>query len=225
MPACQHPDIQKFDGLRCCLSCGAAVFEDLVESEDGGDFATSPDYHYRRLNYELGHEIRLVVLNPGKGAEELRCDITHANLLDMPAYEAVSYTWATTSGNTSISRYVLCHGKKIGITENCDSLLRSLRRRGQNRTIWVDAICIDQSNIVERNHQVKLMATIYSNASQVVAYLGPDSISTNNVVAYLEDTSRQELMETPSTLDVAEFLHLPYFDRVWVSLLLTELST
>jgi hypothetical protein len=215
MPACQHPDIQKFDGLRCCLSCGEAVFEYVVDPEEDADLAPSSDYHYRRLNYELGHEIRLVVLSPGKGTEELRCDLIHVNLLDMPAYEAVSYTWATITGDTSFSGHILCHGKKIAITENCESLLRTLRRRGRNRAIWVDAVCIDQLNTMERNHQVKLMATIYSNASQVVAYLGPYN-RTDKVITYLDNTSDKARMSALDRLDITGFLGRPYFDRVWV---------
>lgn len=39
--------------------------------------------------------------------------------------------------------------------------------------MWVDAVCIDQSNIVERNHQVKSMASVFSEASKVLVWLGP----------------------------------------------------
>jgi hypothetical protein len=38
--------------------------------------------------------------------------------------------------------------------------------------IWIDALCIDQSNLPERNHQVKLMSALYSQARHVVAWLG-----------------------------------------------------
>jgi hypothetical protein len=36
----------------------------------------------------------------------------------------------------------------------------------------VDAICIDQSNIAERNSQVQIMCSIYSNADLVILWLG-----------------------------------------------------
>jgi hypothetical protein len=41
--------------------------------------------------------------------------------------------------------------------------------------LWVDAICIDQSNIEERNHQVKLMDLIYKNAKIVFMWLGEEA--------------------------------------------------
>lgn len=221
MPVCRHPDVQKFDGLRCCLSCGEAVFEDVYEFQQDLDLSTSTNYRYRRLNYELGQEIRLVVLYPGKELEDLTCDIIHVNILDQPVYEAVSYTWATVHGDVSFSGNINCCGKKIAITKNCESVLRSLRRLGRNRKIWVDAICIDQENTAERNHQVKLMATIYSNASQVLAYLSTaTSTSLDKVIGHLDGSSGRLRNQTDAQnrYDVANFLRMPYFDRVWVSM-------
>jgi hypothetical protein len=83
---CRHPDIQKFDGVRCCLSCGEAVFETFQEPQDCTDTST---YQYGRLNYTLGHEIRLIVLYPGDSLDDVVCDLIHVNLMDKPAYEAL----------------------------------------------------------------------------------------------------------------------------------------
>ncbi|EAT92408.1 hypothetical protein SNOG_00913 [Parastagonospora nodorum SN15] len=219
MPACRHPDIQRFDGFRCCLSCGETTFEDAEKPEQGSDLTASTGYQYRRLNYELGQEIRLVVLYPGKELEDITCDIIHVNLLDKPIYEAVSYTWATEDGDLSMSAKIKCRNGNIAVTRNCESVLRSLRLKGRNRKIWVDAICIDQKSILERNHQVKLMATIYTNASQVVASLTTDtSLSFERVLRLLDGSSRQsnQRQETPSRREFARFICMPYFDRVWI---------
>jgi hypothetical protein len=226
--SCRHPDIQKFDQLRCCLSCGEAVFENTIDIEQDVYSLSSSSYQYRRLNYELGQEIRLVVLFPGQELEDITCNIIHVNLLDQPVYEAVSYTWATAHGDASLSRHIYCHGRKIAITANCELVLRCLRRKGHNRSIWIDAISIDQENTMERNHQVKLMATIYSNASQVLAYLGTGSAEgrggINRVMDYLENPSDSLLRgpDGPARNEVAIFLGLPYFDRVWVCIFINE---
>jgi Heterokaryon incompatibility protein (HET) len=37
---------------------------------------------------------------------------------------------------------------------------------------WVDALCIDQMDVPERNQQVRSMADIYSIAACVIAWLG-----------------------------------------------------
>lgn len=61
---CHHPDVREFDGLRCCLACGEAVFETPI-SESLGDSAplTRSPYRYTDLNYKLGQDIRLLVLS------------------------------------------------------------------------------------------------------------------------------------------------------------------
>jgi hypothetical protein len=54
----QHRDVRKFDGLRCCLACGEAVFDMATLSvavEPGMDILTP--YKYTKLNYKLGQEI------------------------------------------------------------------------------------------------------------------------------------------------------------------------
>lgn len=53
------------------------------------------------------------------------------------------------------------------VTTNLEATLRYLRHDFVERIFWIDAICIDQSNIEERNHQVPLMKAIYSNAVAV----------------------------------------------------------
>jgi hypothetical protein len=222
--SCRHPDIQKFDEVRCCLSCGEAVFEysEKLELDCVGSDTTT--YTYRNLNYQLGQEIRLIVLDPGQDQEDLTCDIKHVNLLDEPAYEAVSYTWRDSQGDDSLCGRIFCRGKLMWITANCQAALRCLRRTQRKRSLWVDAICIDQQNNAEKNHQVQLMSTIYSSASQVLVYLAPTSpsnkLAIKRVLEYLKDmndTPRQ-LLRKPQKHEFAEFLNLQYWRRVWVRL-------
>lgn len=42
------------------------------------------------------------------------------------------------------------------------------------RMIWVGAVCIDQTNLTERNTQVANMSKFYQAGSRVVVYLGRD---------------------------------------------------
>jgi hypothetical protein len=48
-----------------------------------------------------------------------------------------------------------------------DDLLGSFR--------WYDALCINQDDVLEKNHQVALMSEIYSKASNVAIWLGLDA--------------------------------------------------
>ena len=105
--ACRHSDIRVFDGLRCCLACGEAIFETRqprLESAQpsSGDLT---DYKHAPLHVELGQEIRLVVLLPGESSDPIRCEIVHV-LLGRTEFYAVSYTWATETGDDSKSKLI-----------------------------------------------------------------------------------------------------------------------
>ena len=99
-------------------------------------------YKYSKLNYELGREIRLVIILPGESTDTIRCEIVHVNLDDSPVYDAVSYTWATEDGDASLLKTVqIVQSGSISITANCDAVLHQLRRPGLRRRVWIDAIC------------------------------------------------------------------------------------
>jgi hypothetical protein len=66
---------------------------------------------------------------------------------------------------------VSCHGQELLITENCVAALRRIRSKVRKCILWIDSICIDQSSIEERNHQVALMGDVYSMASEVIIWL------------------------------------------------------
>jgi hypothetical protein len=192
---CQHPDVRRFQALRCCLSCGftlalpISVFE-IALSDSDVERKAGIEYCYKPLNYELGQEIRLLILKPGNYSEYIECEIVHANLLDKPRYEAISYTWANEDGDDAPSGQITCARSKcvIRITANCEAALRRLRRRTQSRMIWIDSICIDQNNVKERNHQVRQMGTIYASAEQVIIYLGEQCRASRAVFEYLTKT-------------------------------------
>jgi heterokaryon incompatibility protein (HET) len=59
----------------------------------------------------------------------------------------------------------------LAITSNCDAALRRFRDQKVPRYLWIDSICIDQSNLLERSEQVELMGEIYRSASQVLIFL------------------------------------------------------
>lgn len=221
MAACRHSDIQRFGDMRSCLSCGETIFDTKPEPTRLPLPYDSVQYRYRPFKYGLCEEIRLVLLHAGSYWDELICDIVVVNLADRPVYEALSYTWADSSGDASLSSKLVCFGHIIPITNNCDAALRRLRlQNGKRRRLWIDAISINQCDATEKSRQVRLMSQIYANASQVLAYLGiPPTMETakfRRLVNYIQDN-------TPVVLEMAHlkdtlinFLALPYFDRVWI---------
>ncbi|KAI1125119.1 HET-domain-containing protein [Nemania abortiva] len=97
-------------------------------------------------------------------------------------YEALSYVW----GDLIDPEYVfLDGGVPIPVTKNLHSALRSLRLRNGGRKLWIDALCINQSDYEEKKIQLGLMKRVYQQAEKVIAYLPlspPDQKNINELV-------------------------------------------
>lgn len=138
-------------------------------------------YQYQSLHHD--DAIRLLKLHPAAKAEDqIRCDLEEHMLCDISAYEAVSYVWGTSAGHTS----VLCVDKDFRVTHNLAAALRRFRTSDENRYLWVDAICINQNDISERNEQVKMMQKIYQNASRVLVWLGAADMAVHAAVQLID---------------------------------------
>ena len=117
----------------------------------------------------LAKSIRLLVLHPSTLSTFTPvCFFVHAQLDEYPVYEALSYTW----GSSDSPKSILCDGRPFKIGQNCNNAIRDLRYRRTKRLLWIDAVCIDQTSKLERNHQVSMMTDIYRQAQTVCVYLG-----------------------------------------------------
>ncbi|WAO86310.1 HET domain-containing protein [Fusarium falciforme] len=85
-----------------------------------------------------------------------------------PSYETLSYVW----GDQSNTRQITCDGSPRTITESLYLALSRLRLRDRPRTVWIDQLCIDQTNDVEKSPQVSVMRDIYRKASRGLIWLG-----------------------------------------------------
>lgn len=145
-----------------------------------------------------------------------------------PAYPALSYTWADERGDKSVpsERIFLGPDKTpFPITKNCHSALRRLREqhwgpKARNGwLLWVDAICINQSDTLKRTHQVALMRHIYLQASQTLVYFGEASQSSDLAIQKMDDVVRNvplhSLSHESREVTVSLFRR-PYFSRVWI---------
>lgn len=142
--------------------------------------------------------------------ETPKCRIRHCELNNQPLYTAVSYTWG--SGQELIDLDV--DGKILRVRSNVHEMLRRLAKPGQWQTLWIDAICINQDDLQERNAQVRLMGTIFAKANFVLVWLGYDSS-----LWMVSNIARQELEQyLPGDLDrmVWKFFQHPYWRRRWV---------
>lgn len=105
----------------------------------------------------------------GHSNDVISLRITQYAISRRPAYIAVSYTW----GNAKdAGRVVRVNGRPFAVRQNLWTLLWHLRQQGESRFLWIDALCIDQKNLDERNFHVALMGRIYQGASLVIVWLG-----------------------------------------------------
>jgi hypothetical protein len=106
-------------------------------------------------------ELRLLILEPGKKDADLHCQLTTVSSVSERHYEALSYCWGTEESTIPI---FVC-GKAVRVKPNLEHALRNLRREKTHRVIWVDAICINQTDISEKNQQVPPMGIYYLRLS------------------------------------------------------------
>ncbi|OCK85851.1 hypothetical protein K432DRAFT_216315 [Lepidopterella palustris CBS 459.81] len=93
-----------------------------------------------------------------------------------------------------IRRYpILIDGRTINVTENLRDALRMLsglqERIEKPRHVWIDALCVDQENIAERNAQVALMADTFKAAQRVIVWLGKEDEFTADALSVIEQVS------------------------------------
>ncbi|KAH7094266.1 heterokaryon incompatibility protein-domain-containing protein [Paraphoma chrysanthemicola] len=113
--------------------------------------------------------IRVLKLHRGVNNEGLACDLDIVDLDARPHFEVLSYVW----GDASITEEVNVAGVSFQATTNLADFLRCLRLPDQERVVWADAICIDQSNPAEKSHQIGLMTEIYRHATEAHVWFGP----------------------------------------------------
>ena len=142
---------------------------------------------YRYDPLEGPREIRLVRVQPGaRQRSQLRCSLKTVSLESTPLYAALSYTWGSpyskSSGGKSPASAqsdlspirILLNGHSISVTENLADALFRFSRLGVDQYLWIDAICINQADLLERNSQVSIMGDIYASAHTVLVWLGEE---------------------------------------------------
>jgi len=115
----------------------------------------------------LDNEIRLLRIHPGEGP--IVASLEYAGLDNPPDYDALSYCWGTQKNY----RPVAIDGKDgFLLSEHLHAAIRRLRRLDHARLVWIDVICVNQANILERNRSVQLMWRIYARAHRVIIWIG-----------------------------------------------------
>jgi hypothetical protein len=206
--------------------------------------------------------VRLLTLLPGRRGSDIHIELDNALLDNNPKYEALSYEWGLppakvpddhdTLSNSfwnldvtiQLQEQVYCRGKALGITKHLHAILNHLRSNDRRRLLWIDGICINQEDIIERREQILLMRRIYEQAAKVLMWIGeakPGSERAFEIVKHLAkgyddqrpDTDRKSKgrgrlekiiinerdlgdLQGDCRPAIEDVLTRSYFSRVWV---------
>jgi hypothetical protein len=201
--------------------------------------AAQRQYVYSALPPEY---IRVLELYPGPPKAALTCRVVVQQIADKP-YEAVSYTWGDPTPAALIKCLDDTNEGEIGIGANLAGALAVFRLPDRRRRLWVDMLCINQTDVFERQSQVRLMGLVYSNAECVLCWLGPFNESEDGeatarlAIQFLrnvtsqpeehlrtvhdhlhsgEDTSNTDAMILAPWRAIKELFDLKYFHRTWI---------
>ncbi|CAJ2506514.1 Uu.00g006440.m01.CDS01 [Anthostomella pinea] len=114
------------------------------------------------------NEIRIVKLLPNVFNAPIECELEHITIDVEADYEALSYCW----GDASVTHPIRLNGRVYPITTSLFTGLNYLRLEDRPRRLWVDSLCINQTDLDERSHEVQRMRDIYEKAKEVIIWLG-----------------------------------------------------
>jgi hypothetical protein len=204
-------------------------------------------YQYKALEVD---EIRLLELHAGDLGSELQASLhifrlpedeepkhghevllTRENGFDVPnapEYQALSYTWGEDSATQHLLKVLEDNNfSVIRIKPNLDDALRQLRQSiqpNESQLFWIDSICINQDDILEKNTQIKKMAMIYNRADSVSVWLGCEDEDSRRAIDFIKTLVKlydfDPLTRNPGTFpEWAALLNLMqrhWFNRRWI---------
>jgi hypothetical protein len=184
-------------------------------------------FEYARLPFnEENRNFRLLEILPGHG-DDIVCKLKHTSLDEKPKYETISYCW----GDCKAAKPIQCNEALLNIPDSLYFALQQFRYRKEIRTLWADAICINQKDPDEKSTQIPLMSDIYCNALGVLIWLGRESHDSALAMSFISqlyptmEDAAQPLANPLADLNPAErrawhavsnLLGRPWFRRVWV---------
>lgn len=191
-------------------------FENLASN------AASSIYH--QLNPEDG-EIRLLKVLPNLNNDRIECRLSSGHL-KTANYVVLSYRW----GTLPAVHEVIMNGSPFYVRKNLWDFLNVIRHQPA-MFLWIDALCINQSDTQERNQQVRIMGQIFQSADMVLSWLGAANADVEqafdlmsnvwSLPASEDDSDRLPLLRPDQSEDklwqsITELCNFPYWSRVWV---------
>jgi Heterokaryon incompatibility protein (HET) len=184
-------------------------------------------------------EFRLLRLLKGE-RDAIQCELFDSEFAPpdrVQKYVALSYTW----GSKFRPCNIVVNGIETEVTSNVYLALQDLRFKEDSRLLWIDALCINQSDEKEKSYQVQQMGLIYKNAEKVIIWLGEATFRTDYVLSFLQQLDIRQTAGDQDVLDNQQMnlwsqevqnleknqrdylveclellLHRDWFKRVWI---------
>ncbi|KAK4617757.1 hypothetical protein CLAFUW4_11752 [Fulvia fulva] len=160
-------------------------------------------------------QTRLLRLEPGTGSDVIELSVERYQLTEAPEYFAISYTW----GKESIPAHVSVNGSRWPVRWNCWYALSQVRYHYPGCRLWIGSICINQSDLAEKSHQVAMRFEIYGTAAKVLACVGPHANGSEMLASTTMDPdSTCSVIPYSDTHGEAwrSFARRRYWRRLWI---------
>lgn len=229
--------------LLCCLCSLLQIFMASSAASRSFSWSTlSTDFYYRpQAEISNVGTYRIVTVHPAEYHDPIRCSLSEVSLKDTSVkFIALSYCWNSSAAEQTI----WCDGRPLKVTANLFAALRNARPRNVDVRLWIDQVCVDQTNIIDRNEQVSKMGHIFRAASGVIVWLGeaspgssaamelPRMIKRYWTTLYRNPNELTDSRKTPPECDpwgegawpaFLALLNRPWWKRLWVSNFLLSL--
>jgi Heterokaryon incompatibility protein (HET) len=188
-------------------------------------------YYYCRLD-PAHREIRLLKVSMPNSNSSPRIALASFPICSAPPYEAISYTWADQNNSHYIE---LNDDRWLLVTKNVWTIIREVATPFMERHVWIDALCINQSDREEKATQVEMMGDIYGNAVRVIVWLGNEDVTSSEATRMFSllhkirydmhsdtyssgfDYRQKEFRAFQDSIKpLGKFLTNPYWSRTWI---------
>ncbi|KAF2681478.1 HET-domain-containing protein, partial [Lentithecium fluviatile CBS 122367] len=181
--------------------------------------APQEQFAYQQLD-DNPNSIRLIRVAPAQADERVRISIVHADT--NKSYRCLSYMWGTGPDDYDVT----IDGRAFKVRENLYRFLCMASHRFSGQLLWIDALCINQTDSKEKGHQVERMGAIYRDAQETLVWLGENGdfgrlLDTSQAGPQNRRLSAESIFETePEQRNLSEGFRTlctnPYWDRIWI---------
>jgi hypothetical protein len=186
-------------------------------------------FSHMPLDLSSSKTMRLIEVLPLQdGNSSVHCRLTHTT--NEAEYACLSYVWGTDSPDRAIyinglrfnvrqNLWDFLQYASFKVSQNASAVVKDDRNQNVRSAVtdllWIDALCIDQDNTLERNHQVQQMGRFYEHAQHVVVWLGNDS----DTASFLKEFTKQQTAKIRfnQLAGIKIFCKNAYWQRAWIT--------